>query len=83
MVHQFLETRTERDQLNSECHKRICTKTKKMTGYSYFANELTMVKKISSAKDLELDEMQIRVKAFEGELMCAWISSYMQCYFIA
>ena len=26
-----------------------------------------MVKKISSAKDLELDQMQLRVKAFEGE----------------
>ena len=46
-----------------------------MTEYSCFADELTMVKKISSAKDLELDEMQIKVKAFEGELMCACINS--------
>ena len=34
---------------------------------SCFADELNMVKKISSAKDLELDQMQSRVKAFEGE----------------
>ena len=34
-----------------------------------------MVKKLSSAKDLELDEMQIRVKAFEGEFICACINS--------
>ena len=26
-----------------------------------------MVKKISSAKDLELDQIQLKVKAFEGE----------------
>ena len=38
-------------------------------------DELTMVKKISSGKDLELDEMQIRIKVFEGELMCACIDS--------
>ena len=30
-----------------------------------------MVKKISSAKDLELDQMQLKVKAFEGESMHA------------
>ena len=30
-----------------------------------------MVKKLSSAKDLELDQMQVKVKAFEGELMYA------------
>ena len=42
----------------------------------YIADELTVVKKISSAKDLELDKMQIREKkAFEGELMCACINS--------
>ena len=39
------------------------------------ADELTMVKKISSAKDLELDEMKIKVKVFEGKLMCACINS--------
>ena len=31
-----------------------------------------MVKKISSAKDLELDQMQLKVKAFEGESMHAY-----------
>ena len=46
-----------------------------MTEYSCFAAELTMVKKISSGKDLELDKMQIRVKTFEGELMCADVNS--------
>ena len=30
-----------------------------------------MVKKISSAKDLELNQMQLKVKAFEGESMNA------------
>ena len=30
-----------------------------------------MVKKISSAKDLELDHMQLKVKAFEGRSMHA------------
>ena len=34
-----------------------------------------MVKKLSSAKDLELDQMQVKVKAFEGELMCACVNS--------
>ena len=73
MVHQLLETRTESDQLNGKCHN--CTKSTKWQS-SCFAEELTMVKKILSAKDLELNEMQIRVKAFEGELMC-------ECCFIA
>ena len=36
---------------------------------SCFADELTMMKKISSAKDLELDQMLIRVKDFEGEFI--------------
>ena len=30
-----------------------------------------MVKKISSAKDLELDQMQLRMKAVEGKSMHA------------
>ena len=30
-----------------------------------------MVKKTSSAKDLELDQMQLKVKSFEGESMHA------------
>ena len=46
-----------------------------MTVYSCFAEELTMVKKISSAKDLELDQLQIRVKAFEGKFMYACINN--------
>ena len=40
---------------------------KKLLG-SCFADELKMVKKISSAKDLELDQMQLKVKAFEVSL---------------
>ena len=52
----------------------IRTKTKKRQS-SCFADELTMVKKISSGKDLELDEARIRAKTFEGELMCACINS--------
>ena len=48
---------------------------------SCFADVLTMVKKISSAKDLELDQMQIRVKDFEGEYMCACVNNL--CCFIA
>ena len=35
-----------------------------------------MIKKISNAKDLEFDQMQLRVKAFEGESMHA--SIYLQ-----
>ena len=34
-----------------------------------------MVKKLSSAKDLELDQMQVKAKAFEGEFMCACVNS--------
>ena len=74
MQHQLLETRTERDQLNGECHNSTHSKTQKGQN-SCFADELTMVKKLSSAKDLELDQMQIKVKGFEGELMCACINS--------
>ena len=76
MVHlqrQLLDTRTERDHLNGKCCNRLYTKSTKWWG-SCFADELTMVKKISSAKDLELDEMQIRMKAFEGEFMCVCIN---------
>ena len=43
---------------------------------SCFADELTMMKKISNAKDLELDQMLVRVKDFEGEFMCACVNSY-------
>ena len=50
-------------------------KCKKKTEYSRCADELTLVKKISSGKDLELDEMQTRVKGFEGEFICACINS--------
>ena len=76
MVHlqrQLQETRTENNQLNSKCFNRLCTKSTKWWG-SCFADELVMVKKISSAKDLELDERQIKLKAFEGEFMCACIN---------
>ena len=73
--HQLLETRTERAQLDGKCCNRTLTNGTKWQS-SCFADELTMVKKISSAKDLELDEMQIRIKAFEGELMCqGWMQS--------
>ena len=64
--HQLLETRTERAHLNGKSHNRAYTKIK-MTEYSCFADELTMMKKISSAKDLELGQMQIKIKAFAGE----------------
>ena len=74
MVHQLLETRKERDHLNGECYNR--TYTRRTTWQSScFAGELTMVKKISSAKDLELDEMQLKVKVSEGKLMCPCIDS--------
>ena len=36
-----------------------------------------MMKKISSAKDMELDQMQIRIKAFEGEFVCACVKQLM------
>ena len=52
MVHlrrQLLETRTERDRLNRECYNWTRTKTEKMTKYSCFVDDLTMVKGISSA----------------------------------
>ena len=47
-----------------------------MTG-SCFADELEVVKKISSAKDLELDHMQLKVKAVEGEYMCIGMHACM------
>ena len=34
-----------------------------------------MVKKISSSKDLELDQMQMRVKAFEGEFVYVQVNA--------
>ena len=74
LQHQLVETRTERDHLNGECCNRTYTESTKLQS-SCFIDELKMVKKISSGKDLELDEIQTKVKVFEGELMCACIDS--------
>ena len=42
-----------------------------------------MMKKMSSAKDIELDQMQLKVKAFEGEFMCACVKQLMLFHCLA
>ena len=41
----------------------------------FFADELKMLKKISGIKDVELDQMKLRVKTTEGKTICACICS--------
>ena len=68
LQHELLETNTKMTELDGECCNGTLLKAKNDRVVA-LADELKMVKKISGAKDLELDQMQLRVKAFESESM--------------
>ena len=64
-----IEPSIEMTELKGKCHIGTFTKTTENDS-NCFPDELKMVKKISSAKDLELHLMQLRVKFLEGEYTC-------------